>query len=312
MGETSEAYMEAARLEGLNTEGSVFFDMAEFDKKYGFNTVQMTPQFLGFRMRFLVEELFEGIKAISEGRPADFVDAMIDLIVVAAGTLSIGKVDGQEAWDEVRRANMSKVRRANPTRPGSEGADLVKPDGWVAPNHHGNVGQFDEIAGWQFDDHFPYSVQVLFEAMQEQFKKYEDYDHNVKRGEYWIHGISSLEYEMNKKMLRFRSVLAQLKLGQQPNFESEQDSLVNNINYHSFAVALLRGREPGQDSNTNIFNEPEQRSLVDKLQERMYAEADLRETVRQIENECKDDMCNLRHLPGHTVEDHDRLASAKK
>lgn len=244
------------RIDQAVPDGNVFTDMAIFDQKYGFDSVQMTPEFLGFRMRFLVEELFEGIEAIRKNQPERFVDAMIDLIVVAAGTLSIGKVDGQRAWDEVRRANMSKERRENPNRSGSGGADLIKPDGWVEPNHGTNYGQFVNINGWEFEEFFPHSVSVLFEAMQQQFKKYEDYDHNVKRAAYWIHGIESLEYEMFKKMTRFMSVLAQIKVGKQPNFESEEDSLVDSINYHSFAVAYLRGKEPGQSGDRDIFNEP--------------------------------------------------------
>jgi hypothetical protein len=244
---------------GNGLTGNVFEDMAAFDKKYEFDNVEMTPKFLAFRLRFLVEELREGIDALFESRPADFVDAMIDLIVVAAGTLSIGKVDGQKAWDEVRRANMSKVRCANPTRSGSGGADLVKPDGWQGPDHSDNVGRFGDVMGWDLEEHFPASVKVLFEAMHEQFLKYEDYNSDlsgIKRGEYWIHGIDSLEYEMNKKMLRFRSVMAKLKAGIQPNFESEEDSLINNINYHSFAVSYLRGKEPGQKTDHDVFNRP--------------------------------------------------------
>lgn len=265
--------------------GNVFEDMAAFDRKYGFDKVEMTPQFLGFRLRFLVEELREGIDALMENRPADFVDSMIDLIVVAAGTLSIGGVDGQKAWNEVRRANMSKERRENPTRPGSGGADLIKPDGWTPPNHEGNLGRFKSINSWDLEEHFPYSISVLFEAMKEQFLKYEDYNSGLsglKRGEYWIHGINSLEYEMNKKMIRFRSVLAKLKAGEKPNFESEEDSLVNNINYHSFAVALLRGREPGYNNALrDLFGNPTNFdiSIEDRMAERIGIESDLREEV---------------------------------
>jgi hypothetical protein len=82
---TSQAYFK----DNLELTGNVFEDMAAFDKKYEFDNVKMTPEFLAFRLRFLIEELREGIDALLENRPADFVDAMIDLIVVASGTLSI-------------------------------------------------------------------------------------------------------------------------------------------------------------------------------------------------------------------------------
>lgn len=289
--------------------GNVFSDMEAFDKKYGFDNVSMTMKFLSFRMRFLVEELAEGIVAIQTGDPMGFVDAMIDLIVVAAGTLSIGKVDSQLAWNEVRQANMSKIRKTNPNRSGSGGADLVKPDGWQAPGHAGNIGQFINIDPREFEQHFPHSISVLFEAIKVQFKKYEDYNNGlsgVERNDYWIHGISDLEYEMNKKLIRFRSVLALLKAGQQPNFESEKDSLIDDINYHSFAVALLRGREPGQDPAHNIFNEPEpEPSSVDKMQALcVEIECDLRETARNLEDECGDDNCSYILRRPHSVRDH--------
>jgi predicted HAD superfamily Cof-like phosphohydrolase len=241
--------------------GNVFEDMAAFDRKYEFTEVRMTPQFLAFRMRFLVEELFEAIEAAEYGDAESFVDAMIDLIVVAAGTLSIGKVDGQRAWNEVRRANMSKVRQANPTRPGSGGADLVKPDGWLKPDHTGNTGEIADAVGYEFNDHFSHSVTALFQCIAMQFKKNEDYDSaesGIKRMDYFIHGINDLEYEMHKKELRFRSVLARVRAGKEPNFESLRDTLQDKINYESFGISMIDGRLEGQEplSLFDIFNQP--------------------------------------------------------
>lgn len=239
-------------------KGNVFADMAAFDRKYGFNEVRMTPAFLGFRMRFLIEEVVEALEAIDDNCPEAFVDAMIDVIVIAAGTLSIGRVDSQRAWDEVRRANMSKVRGENPTRTGSGGADLVKPQGWEAPDHTENVGDFHRISGMEFEQHFPHSIRVLFEAMAMQFAKHQDYNTTVvQRAEYWIHGIDDLAYEINKKVQRLRSVLEHKRQGRNPNFESEEDSLLDSINYHSFGVSLLRKREPGQSLWRDVFNRQE-------------------------------------------------------
>lgn len=244
--------------------------MAAFDLKYGFDKVQMTPEFFAFRMRFLVEELFEIILAAEAHDPEGVVDGLIDLIVVAAGTLSIGNVHSQQAWDEVRRANMSKERRANPTRSGSGGADLVKPDGWTPPDHTENIGDLPGAIGPEFNKHFPHSISVMFEAIKKQFEKYEDYNNgmtDIVRGDYWIHGIDDLEYEMSKKLTRFRSVLTQLKAGKKPNFESIEDSLEDNINYHSFAVAYLRGKEPGQKLGRGLFNERDPRNVATRIGE---------------------------------------------
>lgn len=237
--------------------GNVFDDMAAFDRKYKFDSVPMTPKFLAFRMRFLAEELFEGIKAAEAGDAEGLVDSMIDLIVVAAGTLSIGKVDAQKAWNEVRRANMSKERKANPTRSGSGGADLVKPTGWVQPNHEDNLGEFEGAVGREFSEHFSHSVTVLLEAAHMQFRKNSDYDSEesgLKRADYFIHGLDSLEYEINKKHLRFRSVLAKLRAGVEPEYESLHDSLVDKINYESFAAAWLAFKLEGQSHMRDLFN----------------------------------------------------------
>lgn len=240
--------------------GNVFEDMAQFDLKYGFDSVPMTPKFLAFRMRFLVEELFEAILACETNDPDKLVDSLIDLIVVAAGTLSIGKVDGQKAWDEVRRANMSKERRENLTRQGSGGADLVKPDGWQAPDHTHNWGTLPECLGSEFNQHFSHSATVLFEAMTMQFRKNADYNSEasgIRRADYFPRGLDDLFYEINKKHLRFKSLIEKMKRGGTAENESMEDTSQDTINYHTFVVALLRYRLEGQNPMKNFFGELE-------------------------------------------------------
>ena len=93
---------------------------------------------LEFRTKFIQEELDE----LSASESAeDVVDALIDIVVVAIGTLHAYGVDSHLAWDEVLRANMSKEPGIKPERPNPLGLpDLTKPEGWVAPNHSGNDG----------------------------------------------------------------------------------------------------------------------------------------------------------------------------
>lgn len=86
-----------------------------------------------FRLNFLEEELDETTLAKTAG---DAVDGLIDLIVVAVGTLEAFGVDGPEAWRRVQVANMAKVAGVNPKRENPFGLpDLVKPEGWKAPTH---------------------------------------------------------------------------------------------------------------------------------------------------------------------------------
>lgn len=100
-------------------------------------------KFLEFRINFLQEELDEMKNAKSA---EDVVDALIDLCVVAIGTLDAYDIDSHKAWDEVLDANMKKEPGIKPNRPNPLGLpDLMKPEGWVGPDHTGNHGMLTKI-----------------------------------------------------------------------------------------------------------------------------------------------------------------------
>ncbi len=100
--------------------------------------------FLDFRIDFLQEELDE---MREESRTAeDVVDALVDLVVVALGTMDAFGVGGREAWRRVHEANMAKVAGSNGNRPNRFGLpDLIKPKNWVPPDHTGLTGLLTEI-----------------------------------------------------------------------------------------------------------------------------------------------------------------------
>lgn len=94
---------------------------------------------LKFRVDFLEEELTELKDNI--GNPEEVVDALIDLCVVAIGTLDLFGVNAYKAWDAVHEANMNKEVGVKASRPNPLGLpDLIKPDGWKAPSHEDNHG----------------------------------------------------------------------------------------------------------------------------------------------------------------------------
>lgn len=133
----------------LYTDAPWWLDNYHMHDKYGFHEAigQMDAEklrkMLVFRLDFLQEELDEAKNAKSA---EDIVDALIDLCVVAIGTMDCYDVDAQEAWNRVHAANMSKERGVNFSRPNPLGLpDLVKPEGWTAPNHEGNYGIMDRI-----------------------------------------------------------------------------------------------------------------------------------------------------------------------
>ena len=100
-------------------------------------------KFLEFRVNFLQEELDE----LKNSETADeVVDALIDLCVVAIGTLNAFEVDAYEAWDRVHHCNMMKEVGIKESRPNPLGLpDLVKPEGWYPPTHVDNVGFLNKI-----------------------------------------------------------------------------------------------------------------------------------------------------------------------
>lgn len=95
----------------------------------------MSDDRAGFRADFMQEELDEFRKAQKEGDLDGAVDAIIDLMYVAAGAMNEMGVAIQPTWDEVHRANMKKKRGSQTKRPGGKGFDAIKPEGWTAPSH---------------------------------------------------------------------------------------------------------------------------------------------------------------------------------
>lgn len=126
-------------------------DIADMHGKYGVhewikNNPEKLEQLLHFRVAFLKEEFDETFKATGEKDAEEIVDGLIDLCVVAIGTLDAFGIDAYKAWDQVHQANMSKEVGVKKERPNPLGLpDLVKPEGWINPSHSGNHGLLNNI-----------------------------------------------------------------------------------------------------------------------------------------------------------------------
>lgn len=97
---------------------------------------QLPDDLKEFRIKFMHEELAEYEKASADGDLEGMLDALVDLVYVAMGTAYLQGFPFEEAWDEVQRANMRKVK-AGPNGEGSKRGnpnDVVKPEGWTAPD----------------------------------------------------------------------------------------------------------------------------------------------------------------------------------
>ena len=135
-------------------------DIAEMHRKYGVNeavekfSAEKLQKFLEFRINFIEEELNE-LK--ESDNPEDAVDALIDICVVAIGTLNAFQVNSKTAWDEVLRANMEKEVGVKDSRPNPLGLpDLIKPEGWVGPDHADNYGLFTKAYSKKTQDNTNY------------------------------------------------------------------------------------------------------------------------------------------------------------
>lgn len=124
-------------------------DINEMHSKFGVHAAvdgmdkEKLKKFLEFRINFLQEELDEMKNAQTAD---DVVDALIDLCVVAIGTMDAFNIDAHEAWDRVHHCNMMKEVGIKESRPNPLGLpDLVKPTGWYPPTHVDNVGKLDKI-----------------------------------------------------------------------------------------------------------------------------------------------------------------------
>ena len=126
-------------------------DIADMQDKFGTrewvkNNPEKLKDFMAFRLDFIEEEFMETVKAFVENDPEEIVDGLIDICVVAIGTLDAFGVNANEAWNRVLEANMAKKVGIKKERPNPLGLpDLVKPNGWKAPSHEGNHGILNNI-----------------------------------------------------------------------------------------------------------------------------------------------------------------------
>lgn len=113
----------------------------EVHNKVGEMDSEKLKSLLAFRVNFIREEFNELVEATATNDAEEVVDALIDICVVAIGTLDLFEVDADKAWNEVHSANISKKPGIKESRPNPLGLpDLIKPEGWQGPSHEGNHG----------------------------------------------------------------------------------------------------------------------------------------------------------------------------
>jgi hypothetical protein len=100
------------------------------------------------------------------------------------------------------------------------------------------------------------SLVVLKECAEMQTKKSQDYQSdgsNVTQSMHYRRGVDTIHDVILGKVMRATSLL---ESGNNPNFESLEDTYKDLINYSSFAVSYIRGKMEGQQPGRDMFNKP--------------------------------------------------------
>ena len=98
------------------------------------------------------------------------------------------------------------------------------------------------------------SLKVLQECAEMQTKKSKDYQNDesaVLQAMHYRRGVDTIHDIIIGKVMRATSLL---ESGNNPNFESLEDSYKDLINYTSFAVSYIRGKMEGQIPGRDMFN----------------------------------------------------------
>jgi predicted HAD superfamily Cof-like phosphohydrolase len=125
-------------------------DIDNFHKKYGFEKnekidIPSNSELINFRTAFLMEELAEYTNAITKKDAAGALDALVDIVYIALGTAWLFNLPFEKAWNEVQKANMSKIRAKDKTGKRGTKFDVIKPKDWKAPNIEKIIDEEREI-----------------------------------------------------------------------------------------------------------------------------------------------------------------------
>jgi hypothetical protein len=103
------------------------------------------------------------------------------------------------------------------------------------------------------------SIKVLQECAELQDRKARDYQNDksrIRQADHYPRGTATILDMVHQKMTRMYSVMEAAEHGEEPGFESLEDSAKDAINYLSFAVSYMRGRMDGQSSDRDFLNRP--------------------------------------------------------
>lgn len=176
-------------------------DIKDFHEKFKLNykggTRTLDAEEFAFRIKVHFEESQEYEDAVKEQNLEKQLDSLVDLVYFALGTAYRQGLPFEKAWDRVHAANMAK-RMANDANESLRGfkRDIVKPEGWVAPD-------LSDLLGKAPVEYRPqlFIVEGPDACGKTTFAK--ELAHNLG-GVYWhmtatkeLAGLAQIDYQMN-------------------------------------------------------------------------------------------------------------------
>jgi len=196
--------------------------------------IKLPTDFCNFRLKLLTEEFEETKHAIEQNDIVEVADGLVDLTVIAMGTAAGLGIDFNACWSNIMASNLSKSRGIAKNTKRKHKLDLIKGEEYFSPN-------LLKIIENQTEDQLSTPrMGALFEAFNIRKMKESDYQRSgLSKADYFPFGLTSYMQMIWVKTMRLKS-LHDSKQGVLN--ESIRDSLLDLINYASFAVeALDRG-----------------------------------------------------------------------
>ncbi|ATS92216.1 hydrolase [Xanthomonas phage Bosa] len=201
----------------------------------------------------LKEEIQEFEDAHSDGDVLEAADALVDLIYFALGRLVEMGVPPLAVFDAVQAANMAKVRGDLSKRPGWNGRDAVKPEGWEPPNHAWllsfDLSDVSDLQELRKQEQLRESISPVWMELQHlRETKGQDYN-NVPGGReaYFPFGHESYAHMLHTKNLRIQSLITAMRQGREPNYEGLYDTARDLVNYGTYYAEWLKLNGMGGD-----------------------------------------------------------------
>lgn len=187
------------------------------------------------RVNHMKEELDEALEA---SNAHDQADAWLDVIYLALGALVEMGVAPGPSFEVVHEANMRKQRGEVSKRPGSEGYDAIKPEGWTAPDlmPYLDVTKAELLM-------LRHISPVLKRITELRAQKGNDYNTGVQLEDYFPLGHKSYFQMVFLKTKRIQSILEVMDQGKPLNFEGLEDTILDLLNYATFYAEFIEAEK---------------------------------------------------------------------